>query len=50
MSVLLTHPDEFELWLEGSIDEAVALQRPLPNEKLRIVATGEKSDRAPVDE
>jgi putative SOS response-associated peptidase YedK len=50
MSVLLTHPDEFDIWLEGSIDEAVALQRPLPNEKLRIVATGEKSDRAPVDE
>jgi putative SOS response-associated peptidase YedK len=50
MPVLLTHPDEWDMWLEGSIDEAVALQRPLPNEKLQIVATGEKSDRASVDE
>jgi hypothetical protein len=29
---------------------AIALQKPLPNELLRIVATGEKSDQAPVDE
>jgi hypothetical protein len=27
-----------------------ALQRPLPNNALRIVATGEKSDLAPVKE
>jgi putative SOS response-associated peptidase YedK len=49
MPVLLTHPDEWDIWLDGSIEEAVALQRPLPNERLRIVATGEKSDRAPVE-
>ena len=46
----LTHPDEWDTWLEGSIEEAVALQRPLPSEKLQIVARGEKSDRASVDE
>jgi putative SOS response-associated peptidase YedK len=50
MPVLLTHSVECDTWLEGSIDEAVALQKPLPNEKLHIVATGEKNDRAPVDE
>jgi hypothetical protein len=29
--------------------ESISLQRPLPNELLRIVAMGEKSDQAPVD-
>jgi hypothetical protein len=38
------------MWLSGSIAEAIALQRPLPNELLQIVATGEKADPAPVDE
>lgn len=50
MPVLLTHPDEFDTWLEGSIGEAIALQRPAPNELLRIVAKGEKSNREPVGE
>jgi putative SOS response-associated peptidase YedK len=40
----LTHPDEWDTWLEGSIEDAVALQRPLPSKKLQIVATGEKTD------
>jgi putative SOS response-associated peptidase YedK len=50
MPVLLTTQEDWDMWLGGSIDEATALQRPLPNEKLRIVASGEKNDRAPVDE
>jgi putative SOS response-associated peptidase YedK len=50
MPVILTTEQEWGTWLDGSIDEAVALQRPLPNEKLQIVATGEKSDQAPVEE
>lgn len=45
MPVLLTTPKERDTWLTGSVEEATALQRPLPNEALRIVATGEKSDR-----
>jgi hypothetical protein len=48
--VLLTTAEEWDAWLTRSIGEAVALQRPLPNDLLRIVATGEKSDQAPVDE
>jgi hypothetical protein len=32
-----------------SLDEATALQRPPPKDALRIVATGEKSDQAPVE-
>lgn len=50
MPVLLRTAEEWETWLVGSAGEATALQRPLPNDALRIVATGEKSDRAPVDE
>jgi putative SOS response-associated peptidase YedK len=50
MPVLLTNPEQWDTWLTGSVEEAIALQRPLPNQMLRIVATGEKNDRAPVDE
>ncbi|MEJ0092484.1 MAG: SOS response-associated peptidase family protein [Methylocella sp.] len=44
MPVMLTRPEEWDIWLDGSLDEAIALQRPLPNEKLRIVGTGQKAD------
>jgi putative SOS response-associated peptidase YedK len=50
MPALLTAEHEWDTWLTGPADEAIALQRPLPNEKLRIVATGEKNDQAPADE
>jgi putative SOS response-associated peptidase YedK len=44
MPVLLTTAGEWKTWLTGAVDEATALQKPLPNDALRIVATGEKSD------
>jgi len=47
MPVLLTAEHEWDAWLEGTVDDAIALQRPLPNEKLQIVAKGEKVDQAP---
>jgi putative SOS response-associated peptidase YedK len=50
MPVLLTKPEEWGARLTGSIDEATALQRPVPSELLWIVASGDKSDRAPVGE
>jgi len=50
MPVILTKSEDWDLWLSGSIAEAIALQRPLPNELLQIVATGEKADLAPVDQ
>jgi putative SOS response-associated peptidase YedK len=50
MPVLLMTERAFDTWLDGSINDAIILQRPLPNDLLRIVATGEKSDRALVDE
>jgi putative SOS response-associated peptidase YedK len=50
MPVILTKPEEFDTWLGSPVNDAIALQRPLPNELLRIVATGEKSDQALVEE
>jgi putative SOS response-associated peptidase YedK len=47
MPVLLTSEHERDAWLMGSIEDAIALQKPLPNELLRIVAKGEKVDQAP---
>jgi putative SOS response-associated peptidase YedK len=47
MPVILTTTEEFDLWLEGETVEALKLQRPLPDEALRIVAKGEKEDGAP---
>jgi putative SOS response-associated peptidase YedK len=44
MPVLLTTDEEFDAWLHAPWKEACALQRPLPNEMLRVVAVGEKSD------
>jgi putative SOS response-associated peptidase YedK len=47
MPVILTTPEEHEIWLRAPWDEARALQRPLPDGALRIVATGGKDDPRP---
>ena len=44
MPVILTTQEEVDAWLTASASEALALQRPLPNDALRIVARGEKED------
>src|ERR1700690_944887 len=44
MPVILTRPDEIEAWLAAPIIEALKLQRPLPDDALRIVARGLKED------
>jgi putative SOS response-associated peptidase YedK len=42
MPVILTSPDEFDAWLSVPTEDALKLQRPLPDGALRIVARGEK--------
>jgi putative SOS response-associated peptidase YedK len=44
MPVVLTEPAEWEAWLTGDFDTALKLQRPLPAERLAIIATRETSD------
>ena len=45
MPAILTTPDEIEAWLSAPWAEAVALQRPLQDGALQIVARGELNDR-----
>jgi putative SOS response-associated peptidase YedK len=45
MPVILTTPDECDTWLSAPLEDALKLQRPLPDDALRIVARGEKEDR-----
>ena len=44
MPVILTSPAEVDRCLEGETSEASSLQRPLPDDTLRIVAKGGKDD------
>ena len=46
MPVLLTEPEEWEVWLGGSTAHALALQRPLADGRLMIVAAGARQDAA----
>jgi hypothetical protein len=45
ISARVSH-DAIKMMLYGSFNDAIALQKPPPNELLWIVAKGEKSDRA----
>jgi len=46
MPVLLLDELARETWLHGDVEAALALQRPAPEDALRIVARGEKQDWA----
>ncbi|ACL61204.1 SOS response-associated peptidase [Methylobacterium nodulans] len=46
MPVLLTTADEWRTWLEAPADEALQLQRPLPDDQMTEVARGERRDAA----
>jgi putative SOS response-associated peptidase YedK len=42
--VILTTPEECDAWLTAPVEEALRLQRPLPDRALQIVSKGTKAD------
>ena len=47
MPVILTSADEVEQWLTAPANDALRLQRPLPDGALKIVARGERRGDPP---
>ncbi len=44
MPVLLTSEREWRTWLEAPAEEAPKLQRPMPDEMMKVVARGARKD------
>jgi putative SOS response-associated peptidase YedK len=44
MPVILTSAEEIDIWMSAPAQEALTLQRPLPDGMLQIVARGERKD------
>jgi putative SOS response-associated peptidase YedK len=47
MPVILTSPEEIEIWMTAPWEEATKLQRPLPPGVLKVVSVGVKEDPPP---
>jgi putative SOS response-associated peptidase YedK len=46
MPVILSDREAWEIWLTGSVEEALELQSPLPSKCLEIVSTNNRADAA----
>jgi putative SOS response-associated peptidase YedK len=48
MPVILTKPEEIETWMTAPAEEALKLQRPLPDGVLSVVARDKRKDEVPI--
>lgn len=46
MPMILTDPQDTETWMTAPAEDTLKLQRPLSDNTLKIVATGEKKNAA----
>jgi putative SOS response-associated peptidase YedK len=50
MPSILATPAEIDCWMNGPIEEAQKLQRPMPDDALVIVSCGTKEDAGRIEE